>query len=471
MGKAIQFLKGNKFTLFSLLLAAVACLIPGGNVLMAAVTPVASGSPTAQQGNAGIASQVPGEALTVSNVREATGDDDSGLIQPDIDEDIYLVASDETVLDGIMRKVKRNIPVNGFEVDHYMIDERKASAPTTADYTANSEEQAALTVSSSDANYFQVNDTVIAQGVPGYESDGETESGQDLMLMVIDKDSSKMPIVIAINGTKASSTDSFCTIPDIPSGTELIFLANACAETQKEVAPSIVVPQPTRVYLQKSIMNSIVSDYFKAVHKRIPFAESVIAEAQIKEFRRKVNRSLWIGVANKFKVDRGTMGAQFVYTTGGIRWQLKQTYEHSGDWTFADFVALCKQKFTEIECSKKAIFLVGKDLLEAIQNIEFSKQEVVLTPDTIWGFAVTKIHTVFGDLLIKHEPTLDHIGYSACGAIIDTESFTRYSMKNEAASKERIDGEEASREYIISANALALRGYSNIWVEQVEETA
>ena len=470
MGKAIQFLKSEKFTLFSLLLTALACLIPGAGVLMAAVTTVESGTPTAQEGAAGVASQVPGEALTASNLQEAGGNAGDGLMQPDIDDDIFLIATDETVLDGIMRKVKRKVAVNGFEVDHYVIDERKAYATTTDDYTAAEAEQASLTVSSSDANYFQDNDTFIAKGVNGYSEDGQTEiEGSDLMLMCVGKDSSKMPLVIAVNGPKTSSTDTFCTIPDIPSGTELVFLANACAETQKEVAPNIVIPQPTRVYLQKMIMNNVKSDYFDKWRKRIPFAEATIAEAMVKEFRRKCNRSLWIGQKGKVKVDRGKLGNQFIYTTQGLRWQFTQEYEHTGDWTFADIISLAKQKFTGQDCSKKAIFLMGKDLLESLQNIDFSKQDITLTPDKVWGFEVTRLHTVFGDLYLKHEPTLDYIGYSNCGGIIDMDGLTRYYMKSEETSSEKIDGEEASREYVISINALALRGTSHIWVQYTEE--
>lgn len=58
---------------------------------------------------------------------------------------------------------------------------------------------------------------------------------------------------------KNSPTDMYCYVPNIPSGTRITLLANAMYETQKEVDPDLVVPQPERVYLQKRGMNHLFS--------------------------------------------------------------------------------------------------------------------------------------------------------------------------------------------------------------------
>lgn len=464
--KVIDFLKREKSAVFSVLLTLL-CVFIGGGVLMAETTVVASGSPTASTGAAGLQTQVPGEATTVSNLAEAGGGiGGDGLVQPDIDEDIFLIGTDETVLDGIMRKSKKKRLVSGFEVDHYLIDERKAFTTTTAAYAASQSEQSAIEVSSADRNLFQEYGTIIVKGVNGYTSDGKTEvDGSDLMLFVVGKDSSKNPIVRTINGPKTNPTDEFCTIPAIPVGSKLIFLANACAETQKFVAPNMVIPNATRVYLQKMILNQIVSDYFEHQKKRIPFAEATIAEAVIKEFRRQCNRTLWISRSGKFKVDRGAMGHQYVYTTEGLRWQFKRQYDHAGQWTFEEIIALAKLKFTGQNCSKKAFWLMGKNQLEGIQNIDFTKhKDITMTKDTVWGFEVTQLHTVFGDFNLKHEPTLDYLDYSNSGGIIDMDGLVRYYMKNEETSTDDVEGEEAKRKCIISINALALKGTSHIWI-------
>ncbi len=469
--RVIDFLKREKSTVLSLVLTLL-CVFLGGGVLMAdaTVAVVAGGSPTASPGAAGLETQVPGAATTVSNAAEAGGDGGDGLVQPDIDDDIFLIGTDETVLDGIMRKAKRKMLVSGFEVDHYLIDERKSFTTTSKKYDATQAEQATLEVAASDRNLFQDYGTVIVKGVNGYTEDGQTPiDGSDLMLFVVGKDASKNPIVRAVNGPKSNKTDEFCTIPSIPAGTKLIFLANACAETQKFVAPNMVVPTPERVYLQKMILNQIVSEYFDKKKKRIPFTEAVIAEAVIKEFRRECNRTLWVGRKGKFKVDRGEMGMQFVYTTEGMRWQFKRQYDHTGKWTFEEIIALAKLKFTGQNCSKKAFWLMGKNQLESIQNIDFTKhKDITMTKENVWGFEVTQLHTVFGDFYLKHEPTLDYLDYSNSGGIIDLEGLVRYYMKNEESSTEKVEGEEAKRKCIISINGLALKGTSHIWVNGEE---
>ena len=368
-----------------------------------------------------------------------------------------------------MRKAKRQVKVKGFEVDHYIIDEQKAVVETTEKYTADESETAVIKVPSKDAGLFQEFGTVIVKGVNGYDPTGQEEiDGVDLMLFIVGKDKSNggSPIVMAVNGPKTSPSDKKCTVPTIESGSKLVILSNACAETQKNVAPDIVVPTPIRVYLQKTIMNQIVSDYFDSVKKRIPFQEATIAEAAVKQYRRKNNRTLWIGHKGKFVVDRGEMGTQNVYTTEGIRWQIKREWQHDGDWTFEEVIALAKLKFTGSDCSKEAFWLMGRDQLESIQNIDFTKhKDITMTSKEVWGFACTQLHTVFGDFYLKHEPTLDVIGYSNSGAILDMEGLVRYWMKNEEKSTEKIEGEEAKRQAVISINALALKGYSHIWVE------
>ena len=108
---------------------------------------------------------------------------------------------------------------------------------------------------------------------------------------------------------------------------------------------------------------------------------------------------------------------------------------------------------------------MGRDLLEQIQNIDFTKhKDITMTSDQQWGFSCTKLHTVFGDFYLKHEPTLDYLGYSCSGGILDMSGIVRYYIKNEETSSEKIEGEEAKRKAIISINALALKGYSHIWV-------
>ena len=469
MKNLISILKKEKWTIFSIMLTVLSVIIGSPAMLAAdATVPVTEDpSPKPSPGQAGAETQLPGQPTTVSGVAEATGGvGGDGLIQPDIDEQITLIGTDEFVLDGLMRRAKRKVKVTGYEVDHYIIDEQKASVFTKEEYTGSNQKQGVIKLESEDQELFQEYGTILVKGVDGYNEKGNTPiAGTDLMLYIVGKDSSNDPICRAINGPKSNQTDEYCNMPTIPQGTELVILSNALAETQKEVAPDIIIPTPKRVFLQKTAMNQIVSDYFDAQKKRIEFQQATIAEAALKQYRRKNNRTLWVGRKGKFRLDRGKMGMQYVYFTEGVRWQFKREWEHKGAWTFEDIIALAKMKFTGQDCSKEAMWLMGRDLLEQIQNIDFTKhKDISMTSKEVWGFACTQLHTVFGDFYLKHEPTLDYIGYSNSGGIFDLNGLVRYYIKNEEKSREKIEGEEANRDAVISINALALKGYSHIWV-------
>jgi hypothetical protein len=393
MEKLIKFIKDEKWGVLSVCLTVLSVLIGSPFMLAAegATVAVTEGGAQAQPGHTGAETQIPGQATTVSGVEQATGGvGGDGIIQPEIDEHIFEIGTDETVLDGIMRKAKRQVKVKSFEVDHYIIDEQKAVVEVSKKYTAAESETATIEVASKDAGLFQEYGTILAKGVNGYDPTGQNElEGVNLMLFIVGKDSSKngSPIVRAINGPKSEATDMYCNVPTIEAGTKLVILSNACAETQKNVAPDIVVPSPNRVYLQKTIMNQIVSDYFDSYKKRIPFQQATIAEAAVKQYRRKNNRTLWIGQKGKVKVDRGEMGVQTVYFTEGIRWQIKREWQHDGKWTFEEIIALAKLKFTGSDCSKEAFWLMGRDQLESIQNIDFTKhKDITMTSATTWHF-------------------------------------------------------------------------------------
>lgn len=466
MKKVTVFLRNEKWTILSLLLMLICALtgIPG--VLGAEVSVVPSGSPSASQGQVGLETQVPGEAATVSTVAEAGGD----LIQPDIDPLIVKIATDESVLDTIKRRAKRQVQVDAFEVDHYMIDEKRVSAKsTTAVVEAKGTQTFVIPMSDEDAKLFYDYSTAIVKGVNGYAPDGSTTTEAELMIYCVGKNDSEKPKFIAINGPKQASNNESCGTPAIPVGSEIILLGSAAYETQERIAPNIVLPVASRIYLQKQLCNSIVSDYFESQKKRIPFQKAQIAEAIIRQWRLENCRTAWVGVKGKFKVKAQdkNMGEQFVYTSEGVRWQIKRDYElQAGKITLDDLVYLSMFKFTGFNCSKQALWIMGKQLLADIQTIDLTlHKDISMTNSEVFGIKCTKLKTVFGEIDLVHDPVLDRLGYSKCGALLDMEGLVRYWRKNETTRSEKVEGEEAKRDIIMCIDALCLKGYSHIWVD------
>lgn len=425
-------------------------------------------NPTPTPGTAGVASQVPGAPTTVSGVADATGGVGPGnLVQSDLDQELYKFKSDDTPLMQLMLKAKK-VKVNSPEVEHYMIDEPRSSVTSTTKVTAGTAKQFILPLLSNDAEIPRPYGTLLAKGVDGYAEDGTTKTpGKDLMLFVTGHDpASGNPICRAVNGPKTNSTDEYCTTPEIPQGTTFIILSNALYETQKEVDPDLIVPQGQTVYLQKRGMNQIVSDYYEAQKKKIPFGKAVIAEAAITNFKVRGNRTLYAGRKGKFKVQTEKAGVQYVYCTEGVRYQVKKEIQHTGKWTIEEIIALAKMTFTGEDVPKSVIALAGKNFLENIQCIDYSKHpEIQISTKTNpVGWVVTNFHTVFGDIEFKHDPTLDRLKWSNSAFIVAPDRLVHYQYSAEHSSKDRMEGEEAIRESMLVWDALALKGSCHIWI-------
>ena len=121
--------------------------------MMAEVVTVTEAGVSAQAGQGRLNTQMPGSPTTVSGIERAEGGMGmENLIQPDIDEDITLIATDESVLDTIKRRVKRQVRVDAFEVDHYMIDEKRNTGKSTSAVTeAKTTAQFAIPMRDADA--------------------------------------------------------------------------------------------------------------------------------------------------------------------------------------------------------------------------------------------------------------------------------------------------------------------------------
>lgn len=411
----------------------------------------------------------PGMPATVSATANATGGINAGnFVEADIDQELFQFNSDDTPLMNLMLKAKR-VKVTSPEIDHYMIEEPRSSMVTADNLKASDNTQVVLPLEARDQNLPRQYSTLLVKGVDGYTPDGKEQTpGKSLMLFVVGQDpTTNNPVVRAVNGRKNAPEDEFSLCPDIPAGTTIVLLANSLYETQKEVDPDLIVPQPTRIYLQKRGMNQVVSDYFDSQRKRIPFSKAIVAEQAIANFKVRGNRTLWAGRAGKFKMNVPKMGMQYVYCTEGIRWQFKRALQHTGRWTVEKIIGLAKMFFTGEDVPKTALLLAGKNLLEQIQCVDFSRHPEIQISTKVnsVGWTVTNFHTVFGDIEIKREPTLDRLGWSNSGALIGEDRLVHYVYSSEHSFSDRVEGEEATRSGILIWDALALKGSCHIWID------
>ncbi len=441
---------------------------------MEQVTPTTE-TPAVGTGSAGLQTQVGNQPTTVSGAAAASGGVGPGqLIEVDIDEELFQFSSDDTPLMNLMLKAK-TVNVNSAEVQHYSIDE-----PTPM-VTVDSVSGNKINLVAADKMKLHAYDSVAVVGVHGYIHNGSTnvETNRPLQLTVLNVDDDDTVTVRADNGIKSSPDAEYGDMPTssspaagntnyIKPGTKLIILGNALYETQKEVDPDMVLPEPELQYLQKRGMNRIVSDYFKSQKKRIPFSESIIAEAAIRNFKVKGNRTLWIGQKAKYRVKTKKTGdMQYVYKTEGIRWQFKRELEHEGPWSYDDFIDLMKLFYCCEDTPNSCLVLIGSETQASINKIDWSMHPEVkfeMKTNRI-GWKLPTIVTSFGELQFKREPTLDRLGYSNCMALLGEDRLVHYKRTAEHSFEEKVEGEEATRSGVLVWDALCLKGSCHIWVD------
>ena len=139
----------------------------------------------------------------------------------------------------------------------------------------------------------------------------------------------------------------------------------------------------------------------------------------------------------------------------------------AGRWTVEKVIALAKMFFTGEDVPKTALLLAGKNFLESIQCIDYSQHPEIQISTKVnsMGWTVTNFHTVFGDIEIKREPTLDRLGWSNSGALIGEDRLVHYVYSSEHSFTDRVEGEEATRSGILIWDALALKGSCHIWID------
>lgn len=451
----MNFLKNQSFVSLLLLLMAV---IFGADVSMAMAD--TSG---ATADSKGMKTDLTGTVASGTQVREGE------LAEEEIDETIAKFRPFLFPLDTDFRRETRQVPVKGYEIEHY------ASGASLLDCVTNSEVNnsgkakiVVLPVADNFRKMFSVGATILVPEVDGYapdDTDGTKKLGK-LMLVVTEKTSTEVKVE-ALNGPINSGN---MYVPNISSGSKLNVCANACTESQMHVDPENYQPRPSTVYLQKKIVNIVMTDHFKEIVKKVPFFEDDLKDNALYNFRRKCARTLWVGVKSKRKIEVSGMGEEYAYTSEGAIPQLRSMYGINDTLTYEDLIGICKMQFTTYSANNEANAYCGKNFMEKLLNIDFTKhKDVSFTANTVLGIDIKAFQTTFGRLNFKYDPTLDDIGFEDYCAVIDVKNACRYVMVDNK--EQRVDmkegaGEnrEATRDIHTQIDCMALKGFNSILV-------
>ena len=411
-----KWFKQNR-KLLMLLLAIVIMLIMGGCF----ANPQSASMAIIVAGVAG-GKHVDDEPLTTDITRNAS----SELLLNEIDQQIVKIRPMATPIDQLSRCAGSK-HAGSMIVDFYNVDTK----PTTAEVIEDYEEPNSQSATSEDArvylhtdndDMFDISDTILVQGVYGYEADGTTHSNQELVLYVLARDDNNGLKVQAVNGKKIGNVEN--CVPSIEEGTTLIRMGRAATELDVMSPQFEALPQKAQNFCQIFKMQVEQSTLQKIANKEVPWTMNDQEEAAIYDMRLGMEKTFLFGV--KGKIWDNTK-KEYVLLTGGIWKQAGKEFRYNEQGINQEsIIDLMRKAFTGNAGSKRKILIGGSELIGTINKLDYNR--VITASDTItkWGIDFTELRSKFGTLYVLLSEVFDECGLPANGMIIDPEYLQKY---------------------------------------------
>ena len=278
--------------------------------------------------------------------------------------------------------------------------------PTAAN--ANDDSVRATIVTECD-EIFSASDTILVQGVNGYEPDGVTVSNKELVLLVLSCDDTNGLRVKALNGKKIGFVEG--CVPSITRGAVLIKMGRMMS-AEDATSPEVALPEEYSYtqYCQRFAMQ-LREDSTRV--SGVITASSPLNDSEremLEHFTKMRNRSMLFGVAAKsYNID-----FEEVISTSGI-WHLAGkdfVYDDDG-FTKESVLDLMREAFTNCKSSSAKVLIGGTDLISIMNKMD--SDQVFAGTDA----GVRALHSTFGSLYLVTSELFDDCGMESAGMIID----------------------------------------------------
>lgn len=269
---------------------------------------------------------------------------------------------------------------------------------------------------------FDVSDTILVQGVYGYDASGTKQSNEELVLYVVSRDDNNGMKVQAVNGKKIGDVEG--CVPSIDEGTPLIRMGRAATELDVMSPQFEALPQKAQQYCQIFKMQVEQSTLQKLSNKEVPWTMNDQEEAAIYDMRLGMEKSFLFGVKGKIW---DSAKKEHVMLTGGIWKQAgKEFFYNAQSMNQESIIDMMRRAFTGNAGSKRKILIGGSELIGTINKLDY--QRVITASDTVtkWGIDFTELRSKFGTLYVLLSEVFDECGMAANGMIIDPEYLQKY---------------------------------------------
>ncbi len=359
--------------------------------------------------------------LTTDLAREAS----PALLLNEVDRQIAKIRPMATPIDQISRHAAAK-HAHSMIVDYFSVDTKPTStqlrvAIDEEDLTTQGTNPPRIKIETERDDIFDVSDTILVQGVEGYDSDGITPSRDELVLYVAQRDDANGLWVEAVNGKIVDGMPDL--LPSIARGTTLIRMGRAASELDVMSPLFEALPQKRQNYCQIFKMQVEQSTLQKLSNKSTPWTLSDQEEAAIYDLRLGMEKTFLFGVKSRV---RDNSKKEDIYLTGGIWQQAGKQFAYT-TLTGENIVDLMREAFTGNAGSKRKVLVGGSALISALNKLDYTRVVTATQSVTKWGLDFTELRSKFGTLYVLLSEVLDDCGMAENGLIIDPEYITKYT--------------------------------------------
>lgn len=354
--------------------------------------------------------------LTTTAARAAS----PGLLMSEIDKRVVKVRPMATPIDQISRMVgARN--AKSMVVEYYSVDTKGVSARSksmTASEESDVEGMTTYLLKTDNDGIFSATETIFVPTLSGKDASGK-DAG-NLQLYVLDKTDAGLKVVM-LNAAGNASTLATA----INGGVQIVRMGRAAAELDVQTPQFEAMPKKSSNYCQIFKAQIEQSVFVKLSAKEVGWGFSDQEEVAIMDMRMGMEKNFLFGV--KARITDPKKMDEVLFTQGIWNQCGSQETLDVYNLQMADLVRIMRTAFTgDASGSNKKVFVAGSALIEAINNLEYTRVVGASQTTTRWGIDFQELRSKFGTLYVVHGEIFDQCGLEECGIIIDPEYMTKY---------------------------------------------
>lgn len=315
-------------------------------------------------------------------------------------------------------------PIKSMVYGYYSVDLRNTKTTLAEEKVLAKAEvgrtiPARVKISVPDTAMFDKTDVISFKGVSGYTASGKELKFVTTNARVCSVDETSVTVQF-LNANPNGAT--------IAAGTEIYILGHAASEIDASTVPYAALPEKSEQYMQKFMVQSLISSVMMESEKEVEWGKSDINELLLQQFIEDIEKFYVFGVKS-YTFD--PQSKLYTRTTSGILEQMmeggsKVVNLYKEDLTYQDFLYAVNETFVGNSGSAKRYMFSGANVAPAIWGIkDVDKMVNVKEFNDCFGYDFTGFDLLGYQLVNVPYPLFDKLERKDWSLVLDRQYIER----------------------------------------------